>query len=193
MPASSSDMNFEPLDAVAICIGVEDYTHLPRIAGATKSASMVFEALTQSENALCNSEKSRLLLNPSYGEFHRFLESYTYLLKPSDYVFFYFCGRTELVNGKSVLCLRDSVRLKQGIINPFTVQGWQSFFQLAQVAQVKGAILLWDAFNASPSKNADRSFINSLRQSREQTRPCRRGSPGPYWLNIHRLKNSLHS
>lgn len=159
--------SFEPSNSVAVCIGVEDYLHLPTVSGACESASTVFDALTKSNTGICNSAKSRLLLNPTYGEFHRFLESYTYFLKPEDHVFFYFCGRTEFVNNKSVLCLRDSTILSNGLINPFTVQGWQAFFQLAGVSHVRSVVFACDTRETSPDHQKGKKFIRSIKKSIE--------------------------
>lgn len=164
---------FDESRAVAVCVGIEDYIHLPKLPGAAKSANRVFDALTKSEIALYRSGKSRLLLNPTYGEFHRFLESYTYFLNPEDHLLFYFCGRTDFVNGKSVLCLKDSVHLPVGDINPFTVQGWQAFFQLAGVAHTQSSVLFWDAYSAVENTSSAPLFMRALRDS------CRNGLPLP--------------
>jgi len=151
-------LEFDGSNAVLICVGVEDYSHMPSFPGACESANQVFNMLTESVTSIVNAERSRLLLNPSYDEFHRFLESHTYFLKPEDHLYVYFCGRTELVNNTCVLCFRDSVLLPSGLINPFTVQGWQSFFQLAGVGQIRSAVFLWDALgrNANQAKVSTR-------------------------------------
>ncbi len=162
---------FDPGRAVAVCVGVEDYAHLPQVVGATDNTSRLFDLVTKSETAICQSEKSRLLLNPTYGEFHRFLESYTYQLSEGDHLFVYFCGRTEFVNGKSILCLRDSSYLPSGVINPFTVQGWQAFFQLAGVVRSASMLFVWDARGNSGNESEGRSFLRSLRSAKDQGLP----------------------
>ncbi len=157
--------SFNSSDYVAVCVGIEDYMHLPVLEGASESASKIFNTLTKSENGICNSHKSRLLLNPSYGEFHRFLESYTYFLKPTDHLIIYFQGNIDLVNNKIVLCLRDSSFLPDGSINPFTIQGWQSFFQLAGVSRVKSVSFVFNVQNVNSIDNSVKGFSASLRKS----------------------------
>lgn len=68
-----------------------------------------------------------------------------------------------MVDGKAVMCLHDTAILPGGVVNPFTVHGWQSFFQLASVVRARSLVFLWESFGFGTTPPSRSGFREALR------------------------------
>lgn len=130
---------------VAFMVGIDEYSHLERLFGATNDAQKLWEQLTDSEIGIFDADCSRLILNPTKDYLENEIASFIDTVEPGDVFLFYFAGHAAAIGSRLYLATKDTRLLRSKYLNSATALPFSTIEDLMRFLPSASIVTILDA------------------------------------------------